>query len=80
MYQSVEVKYKNANNNTILYWDGVLQGLSGSFYVSFIYISDWSKTIHGKYTQMLLANDTDWYLPILNSKILKNVMKYNFNP
>jgi Tat protein secretion system quality control protein TatD with DNase activity len=37
----------------------VPQGSIQAFLYFFIYISDCSKTIRGKYKQLLLANDTD---------------------
>jgi hypothetical protein len=56
-------KHWNVNNNAFLYWGGtkhgVPQGSIQNFLYFFISISDCPKTIHGKYKQLLLANDTD---------------------
>jgi hypothetical protein len=56
-------KNKNVINSAFLPWGvtkhDVPQGSIQSFLCFLIYISDCSKTIHGKYKQMMLAKDTD---------------------
>jgi hypothetical protein len=61
-YQNVELKHKIVNNNlfyTVQLQNTVFHRDQLEVSYVFIYVSDCSKSIHGKCKQMLLANDTD---------------------